>query len=68
MGRRKNKQEKRDLRYLKVVYGLEPPFRILVDGFFLQEAWDRGIFLRERLTQQLQGATFTLVVTRCVVS
>jgi rRNA-processing protein FCF1 len=55
------------LRYYRIVFGIEPPYHILLDGNFLHSMLIQKIDVRERLEHLLQKETIKLFVTRSVI-
>jgi U3 small nucleolar RNA-associated protein 23 len=48
------------LRFYRIVFGLVPPFRIILDGNFLYAAFKYKLDIRERLARLLQGEEIKL--------
>eukprot|EP01122_Echinamoeba_exundans_P007259 TRINITY_DN218_c0_g1_i1.p1 TRINITY_DN218_c0_g1~~TRINITY_DN218_c0_g1_i1.p1 ORF type:complete len:362 (+),score=91.12 TRINITY_DN218_c0_g1_i1:56-1141(+) len=61
------KRLKKLLLYYKVHYGIEPPFRVIVDGSFMLYALEKKLYFREQLPKVLQAKAMPMV-TKCIVA
>jgi len=61
------KRIRRQLQLYKLQFGIQEPFKVLVDGELIRNALDEKIYLKDELPKILQGRCY-MVVTNCVVS
>lgn len=52
------------LRFYRMLYGIEPPYCIILDGNFIFAALKHKIDILDRMQRLLQGAEVKLFVTR----
>tara|TARA_B110000305_G_scaffold223089_1_gene267329 strand:- start:256 stop:978 length:723 start_codon:yes stop_codon:yes gene_type:complete len=62
------KSARKTLKFLRLNFGLSPPYHVLVDGTFLAEATFKHIPIKDRITKTLQGELFELFVLRNVIN
>eukprot|EP00029_Vermamoeba_vermiformis_P006870 TRINITY_DN2815_c0_g1_i1.p1 TRINITY_DN2815_c0_g1~~TRINITY_DN2815_c0_g1_i1.p1 ORF type:complete len:276 (-),score=42.18 TRINITY_DN2815_c0_g1_i1:41-868(-) len=61
------KKYRKHLLFYKINFGIEPPYKVLVDGPFIQHALDKKVYFRDMIPKILQEKAFA-VVTRCIVA
>ncbi|OII75237.1 protein tRNA synthetase class II [Cryptosporidium ubiquitum] len=61
----RKKQIKRILKYYKINYGFEEPYRLLIDGTFIMAALKNKIHIKEQFPKILNGKT-TPIITDCI--
>ncbi|KAF7458826.1 rRNA-processing protein UTP23 [Cryptosporidium felis] len=61
----RKKQIKRIMKYYKINYGFEEPYRLLIDGTFIMAALKNKIHIKEQFPKILGGKT-TPIVTDCI--
>ncbi|KAJ1611007.1 putative tRNA synthetase class II [Cryptosporidium canis] len=61
----RKKQVKRIIKYYKINYGFEEPYRLLIDGTFIMAALKNKIHIKEQLPKILGGKA-TPIVTDCI--
>ncbi|CAM9290113.1 unnamed protein product [Choristocarpus tenellus] len=54
------KQYRRYLRFFRIVYGITPPYKVILDGNFLHQCISTKVDIDRRLASVLQGASFRL--------
>jgi U3 small nucleolar RNA-associated protein 23 len=55
------------LRFFRIVYGITPPYDIILDGNFIHAALKVKLDIRERLEKLLQGEKIRICVTKSVL-
>mmetsp|Transcript_12732 Transcript_12732/g.12385 ORF Transcript_12732/g.12385 Transcript_12732/m.12385 type:complete len:89 (+) Transcript_12732:64-330(+) len=56
------------LRFFKIVYGVNPPYDIILDGNFIFAALKVKLDIQERLDKLLQGETVRIHVLKSVLT
>jgi len=64
---KRNKGFRRTLRYYRLHYKILEPYKILVDGPFVQEALQGKLDVREQLTKLVSGGRITPCTTSCIL-
>jgi len=68
MGKHKRyKRVRKNLEYYRLNFGLRPPYRLAVDGEFVQQALRFKVHIKEQIPKLFQ-ATVVPCVTKCTVS
>lgn len=62
---KRDKQNRRVLRYYRIAFGIEAPYSVLVDGNFLHAAGGKNLEVEERLQKLLNSRKVNVLVTRC---
>jgi rRNA-processing protein FCF1 len=58
------KMVRKYLRFYRLVFGVNPPYNVLLDGNFIYAALKNKINIPDRLASMLQGEQFTLYVLK----
>jgi U3 small nucleolar RNA-associated protein 23 len=61
------KKYRKHLLFYKINFGIEPPYKVLVDGPFIQHALDKKVYFRDMIPKILNEKAFP-AVTRCIVA
>mmetsp|Transcript_50269 Transcript_50269/g.79611 ORF Transcript_50269/g.79611 Transcript_50269/m.79611 type:complete len:296 (-) Transcript_50269:60-947(-) len=61
------KNHRRILRFFRLAFNIQEPYRVLVDGSFISHALQHKFHIKEQLPKILTGRT-TLMVTNCVMA
>lgn len=61
------KNNKRTIRFYQQTFGLKEPFRVLIDGTFINAALKNKIHIKEQLPKML-GAKCTPMITGCAIN
>lgn len=64
---RRHKNFRRTLRFFRLAFGIQEPYKVLVDGTFLTHALREKIHVKEQLPKLLSGRA-TPMVTGCVLA
>jgi rRNA-processing protein FCF1 len=64
----RSKLVRKYLRFYRIVYGIEPPYDIILDGNFIYAALNHHTDIRDRLYSLLQETKVRLHVTRSVIN
>jgi len=64
---KRNKQHRRTLRFFRLAFGFQEPFRVLVDGTFITHALQHKFHVKEQLPKLLEGRA-TPVITNCILA
>eukprot|EP00927_Polykrikos_kofoidii_P032402 TRINITY_DN27619_c0_g1_i1.p1 TRINITY_DN27619_c0_g1~~TRINITY_DN27619_c0_g1_i1.p1 ORF type:complete len:290 (-),score=54.10 TRINITY_DN27619_c0_g1_i1:105-974(-) len=64
---RRNKNHRKILRFYRIAFGLQDPFRIIVDGTFVTQALQHKVHVKEQLPKMLDGRA-TPMTTSCVMA
>lgn len=64
---KRNKTHRRILRFYRIAFNVNDPFRVIVDGTFLTSALQSQFHVKEQLPKMLEGRT-TPMVTGCVMA
>lgn len=63
---KRHKRIRKHLQYYLITYGIRPPYKVLLDGAFLQAALENKVLIKEQIPKLLQEET-SVMVTKCVV-
>ena len=58
---------RKHLRFYRIVYGIDDPYDIILDGNFIFTALEHKVDIRDRLMRLLQGAEIKLYVTKSAI-
>ncbi|CAN0134281.1 unnamed protein product [Discosporangium mesarthrocarpum] len=58
------KQYRRHLRFFRIVYGIAPPYKVILDGNFIHQCITSKVDIEARLASVLQGASVRLFTPR----
>lgn len=58
---------RKHLRFYRIVYGIEDPYDIILDGNFIFTALEHKVDIRDRLRNLLQGSELRLYITKSAI-
>ena len=64
----RSKLNRKYLRFYRIVYNIESPYDVILDGNFIHSALSNKVDIRDRLARLLQGEKVNLYVTRSIIN